>query len=85
VFPGCGTRPEHCDAHHIAWWWRDLGTTDVRHMVYLCRHHHHVIHRRGWTIHIGDDGWAWITTPSNITLWCQRHGKVRAGPLPRAA
>jgi len=85
VFPGCGMRPSHCDAHHVAHWYRDLGNTDVKHMVYLCRHHHGVIHRTGWSISIGDDGWSWITMPTGISLWCQRHGTVRAGPLPRAA
>jgi len=85
IFPGCGERPHRCDAHHVAHWWRDLGTTDVRHMVFLCRHHHGVIHRRGWSISLGDDGWAWITTPGGSKLWCQRHGVTRAGPAPPLA
>ena len=82
VFPGCGLRPDWCDAHHIAQWWRDLGTTDIKHMVFLCRHHHGVIHRKGWNLQIGDDGWSWITTPSGISLWCQRHGTIRSGAPP---
>jgi len=85
VFPGCSMRPAHCDAHHVAHWYRDLGNTDVKHMVYLCRHHHGVVHRKGWSISIGDDGWSWITTPGGVALWCQRHGTTRAGPLPNAA
>ena len=84
VFPGCGMRPEHCDAHHVAQWWRDLGTTDIKLMAFLCRHHHGVIHRKGWNLQIGDDGWCWITTPSGISLWCQRHGTIRSG-APRGA
>ncbi len=82
VFPGCEHPPSNCDAHHVAHWYRDLGGTNVAHMVYLCRHHHRVIHRKGWNIHIGNDGWAWITTPSNTTLWCQQHGQQRTGPPP---
>ena len=82
VFPGCGMRPEHCDAHHVAQWWRDLGTTDIKLMAFLCRHHHGVIHRKGWDLRIGDDGWCWITTPSGISLWCQRHGTIRSGAPP---
>ena len=82
VFPGCGLRPDWCDAHHIAQWWRDLGTTDIKHMVFLCRHHHGVIHRKGWNLRIGHDGWCWITTPSGINLWCQRHGTIRSGAPP---
>ncbi|MEI2655424.1 MAG: DUF222 domain-containing protein [Microthrixaceae bacterium] len=84
VFPGCGIRPEHCDAHHVAQWWRDLGTTDIKLMAFLCRHHHGVIHRKGWDLRIGDDGWCWITTPSGINLWCQRHGTIRSGAPPGA-
>ena len=82
VFPGCGAQPRHCDAHHVAHWTRDLGTTDVAHMVFLCRHHHGVVHRNGWNIHLGDDGWAWITTPNGNRRWCQRHGTQRCGPAP---
>jgi len=50
--------------------------------VFLCRHHHGVIHRKGWNLQIGDDGWSWITTPSGISLWCQRHGTIRSGAPP---
>jgi len=82
VFPGCGMRPDQCDAHHVAQWYRDLGTTDVKHMVFLCRHHHGVIHRRGWDLRIGDDGWSWIVTPDHDTTWCQRHGETRSGAPP---
>jgi len=85
VFPGCGMRPEHCDAHHVAQWIRDHGATDVKCMVFLCRHHHGVVHRRGWDIHIGDDGWCWITMPSGAAMWCQRRGEQRAGPPPALA
>lgn len=82
VFPGCGAQPHRCHAHHVAHWARDVGTTDIANLVFLCRHHHALIHRRGWTIHIGDDGWAWITSPTGKTMWCQRHGEQRAGPPP---
>jgi len=82
VFPGCDVRPQHCDAHHVAPWWNGVGTTDVGHLVFLCRHHHGVIHRTGWGLTLGDDGWAWLTTPHGTRHWCQRHGTTRAGPPP---
>jgi len=85
VFPGCDRQPQRCDAHHVAHWWRDLGNTDVKHMVYLCRHHHGVVHRRGWNLSIDDDGWAWITSPSGHRMWCQRHGTARSGAPPPGA
>ena len=61
VFPGCGALPHRCDAHHVVHW-IDGGPTDVAAGVLLCRRHHGVVHRTGWAIHIGDDGWAWVTT-----------------------
>ena len=85
IFPGCGAHPEHCDAHHVRHWTRDLGTTDVFSMALLCRHHHGVVHRRGWRIDLDDDGWATITTPGGATLGGQRHGTTRAGPAPPLA
>ena len=55
VFPGCGALPHRCDAHHVVHW-IDGGPTDVVVGVLLCRRHHGVVHRTGWSIHIGDDG-----------------------------
>ena len=46
--------------------------------------HRRLIHRKGWGLHIGDDGWCWITTPSGINLWGQHHGTIRSG-APRGA
>ena len=38
-----------CDAHHIIEWEHD-GDTDMANMALLCRHHHGVTHRHGWTM-----------------------------------
>ena len=83
VFPGCGALPHRCDAHHVVHW-IDGGPTDVAAGVLLCRRHHGVVHRTGWAIHIGDDGWAWITTAWGRRLWCQQHERTRRGPAPPA-
>ena len=83
VFPGCGALPHRCDAHHVVHW-IDGGPTDVAAGVLLCRRHHGVVHRTGWAIHIGDDGWAWITTAWGRRLWCQQHQRTRPGPAPPA-
>jgi len=82
VFPGCNAPPQHCDAHHINHWTRDHGLTNVKHLAFLCRHHHGVIHRTGWNITIGNDGWTTITTPRGQTLSGQEHQTQRAGPAP---
>src|SRR5699024_7448748 len=50
AFPGCDIRPAWCQAHHIAWWDRDHGPTDVDNGVLLCQRHHTVIHQGYWRI-----------------------------------
>ncbi|MEZ5321804.1 MAG: HNH endonuclease signature motif containing protein [Microthrixaceae bacterium] len=84
-FPGCDRPPQHCDAHHIDHWTRDLGRTDVAHMALFCRHHHGVIHRHGSGTTIDTHGRTTITTPHGHTLTGQQHGRLptdpqRAGP-----
>lgn len=49
-WPGCFRPWTWCDAHHIRHWTRDLGTTDLDNLILLCRHHHVLIHRRGWEL-----------------------------------
>jgi hypothetical protein len=67
AFPGCGHPAGWCDAHHIVYWEHD-GDTDIANLVLLCRHHHGVIHRRGWNIRADPSGGFTITTPSGQTL-----------------
>jgi hypothetical protein len=83
VVPGCTARGHWCDVHHCVHW-DDEGVTDLCNLVCLCRYHHGVIHRRGWSIRIHHDGWAIITSPSG-RFWGQRHGRQRQGPLPPPA
>jgi hypothetical protein len=44
AWPGCRAPISWCDAHHVKWYVRDKGRTDVDNGVALCSHHHHVIH-----------------------------------------
>jgi hypothetical protein len=46
----CDRPPSWTEAHHIDEWDRDVGRTDVRDGVLLCRHHHMMVHNRGWRI-----------------------------------
>jgi hypothetical protein len=47
-FPGC-TRTRWVDAHHVEHW-ADGGETTVDNLVLLCRHHHRLIHERGFRV-----------------------------------
>jgi hypothetical protein len=49
VVPDCDRPPSWTEAHHIEQWERG-GRTDVDDGVLLCRHHHMMIHNRGWRI-----------------------------------
>lgn len=82
VFPGCDARVTWCDVHHCIHV-DDGGVTDVCNLVCLCRHHHTVVHRRGWSVHLEPDGWAVFTTPAGRAFWGQRHGRRRDGPPPQ--
>ncbi|MFF2277495.1 DUF222 domain-containing protein [Agromyces sp. NPDC058126] len=46
----CGRNIGYVDAHHIRWWERDTGPTDLDNGVLLCTHCHHQVHRDGWRI-----------------------------------
>ena len=49
TFPGCDAPPSWCDLHHVQHW-ADGGSTSAENLVSLCRHHHGVSHRSGWTM-----------------------------------
>ena len=44
AWPGCTAPPAWCDAHHVAWYRRDDGPTDIDNGVLLCSFHHHLVH-----------------------------------------
>jgi hypothetical protein len=48
----CGLPPEMTKAHHLRWWRRDRGPTDLSNGVLLCETCHHRIHDNGWEIRI---------------------------------
>ncbi len=71
VFPGCDRRPSWCDAHHVPAF-HDGGNTDIDQLALLCRHHHGVTHRQGWTMVAKPDQTFCWTTPSGHALHSQR-------------
>ncbi|HWK76701.1 HNH endonuclease [Microbacterium sp.] len=52
----CGLPPEMTRVHHIRWWQRDRGPTDLSNGVLLCETCHHRIHDNGWEIRIDGVG-----------------------------
>ncbi len=72
----CGAPPGHTKVHHIAWWTRDRGRTDLNNGVLLCDSCHHLIHDQGWEIRIdgtGIDATVWLIPPD----WIDPHQTPR--------
>ncbi|KRC61262.1 hypothetical protein ASE14_10170 [Agromyces sp. Root81] len=65
AWPACRRPPSHAEAHHIAWWGRHEGRTDVSNGIMLCSFHHHRVHDDGWGIRI-HDGRSWFIPPVHL-------------------
>ena len=66
---GCGLAPGMCKVHHLRWWARDLGPTDLDNGVLLCESCHHRVHDNGWEIRVEGTGVAarvWFIPPAHI-------------------
>ncbi len=48
-FPGCANAM-FVNPHHIRWWRRDRGPTDLDNLALLCEHHHHLMHSKQWRV-----------------------------------
>jgi hypothetical protein len=73
-FPGC-ENTTYTNVHHIEPW-TPAGKTDMENLVTLCRHHHHEVHSRRWSMSgdanvevafVGADGRTLKSRPS--PLW----------------
>jgi len=65
----CGLPPGMTKAHHIRWWRRDAGPTDLSNGILLCETCHHRIHDNGWDIRIDGPGIrdrVWFIPPSYV-------------------
>ncbi|WP_345761986.1 DUF222 domain-containing protein [Diaminobutyricibacter sp. McL0608] len=83
AWTGCPHPPSYTQAHHIHWWDRDTGPTDLDNGILLCSQHHHRVHDDGWDIHIRDNT-PWFTPPAHHdpTRTPRRGGRIR---LPESA
>jgi hypothetical protein len=74
-FPGCERPPSWTEAHHIKHWKRDRGPTNIENGILLCKHHHLLIHNKGWEIH-HDQGEYRLIPPPGVDA------DQRAIPMP---
>ena len=65
--PDCTVGVSACRIHHVKWWWRDLGPTDIDNLVPLCERHHHLVHEGGWTL---------TMTPDRVSTWIRPDGTI---------
>ena len=76
AFPGCNRPPRNCQGHHMVHWDHG-GPTDLANLVLLCAHHHRVLHRTGWDVHLAPDGLPEFLPPS----WLDSRRKPRRNNL----
>lgn len=50
VWRNCDRPPSWTEAHHVEFWKRDKGETNIANGILLCRHHHLELHNEGWEI-----------------------------------
>lgn len=65
----CGAPPGQVKVHHIRWWARDAGPTDLANGICLCESCHHRIHDNGWEIRIDGIGVrarVWFLPPPHV-------------------
>jgi len=78
----CGAPPSQTSAHHLNWWERDRGRTDLSDGVLLCTGCHHRVHDDGWDIEIRGRGVraeVWFVPPP----WIDRSRTPRRGITAR--
>ena len=86
VAPGCDRPAAWCQAHHLAWWDRDGGPTDLSNLCLVCTAHHHLIHDQGWTLHPQHDGTWHLKRPDGTSVvpprypWPERPPPLELAP-----
>jgi hypothetical protein len=58
-----------CAIHHVGWWTRDLGPTDISNLVPLCDRDHHLVHEGGWILSMTADRVVTWTRPDGTVHW----------------
>lgn len=66
-FPGCANAI-FVNPHHIKWWKRDRGRSDLDNLALLCEHHHHLVHSKSWRLSGDGNGELSFVGPSGRTM-----------------
>ncbi|NKQ54102.1 DUF222 domain-containing protein [Amycolatopsis sp. K13G38] len=64
TFPSCARKAKWTEAHHVIPWAHG-GPTSLANLTLLCSHHHHLLHRTDWRIHM-IHGHPWYIPPAHI-------------------
>jgi hypothetical protein len=67
AFPDCSVSFEDCRIHHVRFWERDRGPTDIDNLAPLCQQHHTLVHEGHWTLTLTPDRVATWTRPDSTT------------------
>ncbi|WP_353951659.1 DUF222 domain-containing protein [Knoellia sp. S7-12] len=72
-FPGCATPARQCDLDHVQPW--PTGLTTPTNLMCLCRRHHRIKQREGWTVKLHPDATTTWTDPTGLpqTTWPVDH------------
>ena len=80
VYRGCPRAASWTDKHHVQFWARDHGETDVKNCASLCWVHHGRVHRGEARVFRADDG-GWVTVEAAPTsAWDVHAPLARPGP-----
>ena len=71
----CGLPPSMTEAHHIRWWTRHGGSTDLANGILLCTTCHHRIHE-GWDVDV-------VPGPGGGTVWFRPPALIDRRRRPR--
>ena len=76
---GCGRPAAWAELHHIDWFVRDGGLTNLKNAIPLCSSDHHAVHTNGWEVSVRS-GVAWFIPPSSVDVY---RTPRRGSALPR--